>query len=71
MLQDAIRRIEGLPPVLSNEKIKVDKKEKGQATLGSFFSNNPTPKKRKAETAEPESVKKAKEEADVKSKDMA
>jgi len=50
LLDDAKRRVEGLPPVLSNEKVKVDKKEKGQATLANFFgSNGTTPKKRKAE----------------------
>lgn len=46
LLEDAKRRIEGLPPVLSGEKVKVDKKEKGQATLGSFFQASPA-KKRK------------------------
>jgi hypothetical protein len=47
LLEDAKRRIEGLPPVLSTDKIKVDKKEKGQATLGNFFQASPT-KKRKS-----------------------
>lgn len=54
LLDDAKRRVEGLPPVLSNEKVKVDKKEKGQATLGSFFGpgiSTPSPKKRKAEAS--------------------
>ena len=73
LLNDAIRRVEGLPPVLSSEKIKVDKKEKGQATLGNFFapngvsSSSPGKGKRKAgETTEsalaPGSAKKAKAE---------
>lgn len=51
LLDDAKRRIEGLPPVLTNEKIKVDKKEKGQATLGAFFQTSPA-KKRKERSEE-------------------
>lgn len=51
LLEDAKRRVEGLPPVLSNEKVKIDKKEKGQATLGSFFAS-PSPKKRKPESSD-------------------
>lgn len=77
LLNDAIRRVEGLPPVLSNEKIKVDKKEKGQSTLANFFGASPAKasgSKRKAETADPpgspESSKKIKKDG-VKAKDMA
>lgn len=60
LLEDAKRRIEGLPPVLSSEKIKVDKKEKGQATLGNFFQASPAKKrKERSEENTEESPKKA------------
>lgn len=64
LLDDAKRRVEGLPPVHATEKIKVDKKEKGQATLGSFFgSSAASPAKRKAkEEPKAESAKKPKKE---------
>lgn len=73
LLDDAKRRVEGLPPVLSNEKVKVDKKEKGQATLGSFFgAGAPTPKKRAAEDAATSSSnKKAKDVVPSKKKGAA
>jgi hypothetical protein len=38
LLEDAKRRIEGLPPVTTTQKIKVDRREKGQKTLDSLFS---------------------------------
>ncbi|KAK9897533.1 hypothetical protein P389DRAFT_142732 [Cystobasidium minutum MCA 4210] len=50
LLEDAKRRIEGLPPVLSSEKVKVDKKEKGQATLGNFFQSSPSKKRKENPT---------------------
>jgi hypothetical protein len=38
--------------VLSHEKVKVGKKEKGQSTLANFFGpGDGTPRKRKAEAA--------------------
>lgn len=51
LLEDAKRRVEGLPPVLANEKVKVKKgkEEKGQATLDSLFAG--AGKKRKREDA--------------------
>jgi len=41
LLDDAKRRVEGLPPVLGTEKIKDNKmaKVKGQATLESMFKS--------------------------------
>jgi hypothetical protein len=39
LLEDAKRRVQGLPPVLPTEKAKADKKqEKGQQTLDSLFT---------------------------------
>ena len=61
LLQDAIDRIKGLPPVTKQEKVHETKREKGQATLNSFFGASPSKDKRKAGTSEaPASSKKAK-----------
>ncbi|KAJ5111565.1 hypothetical protein N7532_002100 [Penicillium argentinense] len=45
LLQDAQRRIRGLPPVLSSEKVKVERKEKGQQSLDSLFKPVARPRK--------------------------
>lgn len=37
LLDDAQRRIKGLPPVLASEKVKVDRREKGQQSLDTLF----------------------------------
>ncbi|KAI9934055.1 hypothetical protein ASPWEDRAFT_179974 [Aspergillus wentii DTO 134E9] len=37
LLEDAKRRIQGLPPVLAGEKVKVEKEEKGQQKLDALF----------------------------------
>ena len=61
LLQDAIDRIKGLPPVTKQEKVQETKREKGQATLNSFFGASPSKDKRKAGTSEASrSSKKAK-----------
>lgn len=38
LLEDARRRVQGLPPVLASEKVKVDRREKGQQSLDTLFS---------------------------------
>lgn len=38
LLEDAQRRVRGLPPVLGSEKVKVEKREKGQQSLDTLFS---------------------------------
>lgn len=38
LLEDAKRRIQGLPPVLAGEKVKVEKAEKGQQKLDALFA---------------------------------
>lgn len=38
LLQDAQRRVQGLPPVLAGEKVKVERREKGQQSLDALFS---------------------------------
>ncbi|OOF93136.1 hypothetical protein ASPCADRAFT_209752 [Aspergillus carbonarius ITEM 5010] len=37
LLEDAKQRVQGLPPVLASEKVKVEKREKGQKRLDSMF----------------------------------
>jgi len=37
LLEDAKRRVSGLPPVLAGEKVKVEKKERGQQKLDALF----------------------------------
>ncbi|KAJ5626282.1 hypothetical protein N7510_002591 [Penicillium lagena] len=37
LLEDAQRRVQGRPPVLAAEKVKVDRKEKGQQRLDALF----------------------------------
>lgn len=37
LLEDAQRRIQGLPPVLASEKVKVERREKGQQSLDTLF----------------------------------
>ncbi|KAJ5377173.1 uncharacterized protein N7496_004582 [Penicillium cataractarum] len=38
LLEDARRRVQGLPPVLASEKVKLDRREKGQQSLDTLFS---------------------------------
>lgn len=38
LLEDAKRRVQGLPPVLAEEKVRVDKPEKGQQRLDAMFA---------------------------------
>lgn len=38
LLEDAKRRVQGLPPVPPREKVKVEKQEKGQQKLDSLFT---------------------------------
>lgn len=44
LLGDAQRRVQGLPPVLASEKVKVDTREKGQQSLDALFSKGARPK---------------------------
>jgi hypothetical protein len=37
LLEDAQRRVQGLPPVLASEKVKVERREKGQQSLDTLF----------------------------------
>lgn len=37
LLGDAQRRVQGLPPVLASEKVKVERREKGQQSLDTLF----------------------------------
>ena len=37
LLEDARRRVQGLPPVLPSEKVKVDRLEQGQQRLDDLF----------------------------------
>lgn len=37
LLEDAQRRIRGLPPVLASEKVRVEQREKGQQSLDTLF----------------------------------
>jgi len=39
-LDDAKRRVQGLPPVLASEKVKVEKTEKGQQKLDALFKKS-------------------------------
>jgi hypothetical protein len=54
LLEDAKQRVQGLPPVLATEKIRVEKHEKGQQRLDSMFtkagSADSGSKKRKIDT---------------------
>jgi hypothetical protein len=52
ILEDASRRVRGLPSVLADEKIKVETREKGQQKLDTLFgkqreTNDTPPRKRK------------------------
>lgn len=38
LLEDAQRRVQGRPPVLAAEKVKVERKEKGQQRLDALFA---------------------------------
>lgn len=38
LLDDAKRRVQGLPPVLAGEKVRVEKREKGQQKLDALFA---------------------------------
>lgn len=37
LLDAAQRRVKGLPPVLASEKVKTDRREKGQQSLDALF----------------------------------
>lgn len=37
LLEDALRRVRGLPPVLGSEKVKAERREKGQQSLDTLF----------------------------------
>jgi hypothetical protein len=37
LLQDAERRVQGLPPVVASEKVKSDQREKGQQSIDALF----------------------------------
>ncbi|KAH3004474.1 hypothetical protein KXV73_000699, partial [Aspergillus fumigatus] len=54
LLEDAKQRVQGLPPVLTTEKVRVEKHEKGQQRLDSMFtkagSADSPSKKRKIDT---------------------
>ncbi|PYH49576.1 uncharacterized protein BP01DRAFT_330779 [Aspergillus saccharolyticus JOP 1030-1] len=45
LLEDAIHRVQGLPPVLASEKVKVEKHEKGQTKLDNMFGKVGTKRK--------------------------
>ncbi|KAJ9240565.1 hypothetical protein DTO169E5_3897 [Paecilomyces variotii] len=60
LLQDAQRRVQGLPPVLAGEKVKVAKEEKGQQKLDSLFA-----KAGKSKNSAPPDDKKRKREQEV------
>jgi hypothetical protein len=60
LLEDAKRRVQGLPPVLATEKAKVGaKQEKGQQTLDTLFTKG---KERAPSHEPPRQVKKRKVE---------
>lgn len=40
LLDDAKRRVQGLPPVSSGEKVKIEKHEKGQQKLDSLLAKD-------------------------------
>lgn len=37
LLEDAQRRVQGLPPVVASEKVKSDQREKGQQSIDALF----------------------------------
>ncbi|RAH82203.1 hypothetical protein BO86DRAFT_418634 [Aspergillus japonicus CBS 114.51] len=45
LLEDAKQRVQGLPPVLASEKVKVEKHEKGQTKLDAMFGRAGTKRK--------------------------
>ena len=54
LLEDAQRRVQGLPPVVASEKVKSDQREKGQQSIDALFGqadrnkeDTAGPKKRK------------------------
>lgn len=62
LLEDAKRRVQGLPPVLATEKAKVGaKQEKGQRTLDALFTKD---KERLASHESPRQTKNRKVESD-------
>lgn len=72
LLEDARRRIEGLPPVTTSEKVKVEKPEKGQQKLDALFAKTPESpiekmfgKKRKREEQDSEGKENTEPEAKV------
>ncbi|KAL1858124.1 hypothetical protein VTK73DRAFT_7938 [Phialemonium thermophilum] len=50
LLDHAKRRVQGLPPVLAGEKVRVERHEKGQRRLEDMFAGAGAAKKRKAES---------------------
>jgi hypothetical protein len=51
LLEDAKRRVQGLPPVLASEKVRATKEEKGQQKLDALFAK--AKRKRGAEGDDP------------------
>lgn len=63
LLDDAKRRVQGLPPVVAGEKVKVETKEKGQQRLDALFSKTPPRKAVNAtSTPSPGMLKRKREE---------
>ncbi|GMG29758.1 hypothetical protein F9C07_8049 [Aspergillus flavus] len=52
LLEDAKQRVQGLPPVLASEKVKVEKSEKGQQKLDSMFTKAASGVSKKRKLAE-------------------
>jgi len=52
LLEDATRRVQGLPPVLAGEKVKIEKHEKGQRKLDSLFVKVDDKKRKRNEEKE-------------------
>ncbi|KAJ5106057.1 hypothetical protein NUU61_003404 [Penicillium alfredii] len=47
LLEDARRRVQGRPPVLASEKVREERREKGQQSLDALFKQGGTDSKRK------------------------
>lgn len=47
LLEDARRRVQGRPPVLASEKVREERREKGQQSLDALFKQGGTGSKRK------------------------
>ncbi|KAK5073051.1 hypothetical protein LTR64_000540 [Lithohypha guttulata] len=52
LLEDAKRRVQGLPPVLSGEKVKAASREKGQQKLDSLFVKSPNKKEKSVDSGQ-------------------